>query len=539
MAKGDVTIVVGVKEAGSLDAFRKLSADQQKLAVAFGKTAAGGEKVERSLNSASRRAKQSATAWSSLAGSLKSMAATAMGGYGLYSVFSNIAGSMAEATDKAIAFEKEITPLLSLGDNTKKISAIKDEVLDLSVAFRTSTADVADFLFTLQSSSANVAADVVRQIRDESLELAEVTGADLNTSLTALMKTYQIYGNELRTIDQLQNKLFISAERGWMSFQEMAALLPDVTNAAKTFGYSLDEVLGALTVATLQGGKTEKTFTGVRNIFLRMSNAAEQGIAVTGDLATDLQRLSSVDPQVLKKIFGDEAISVASVLLHNTKQLADEVERLAGVQEDFVQQRKELRETDPAFKNVTYMEMIRGAGDAATLRGGGTSAAQQLQLAFEEEIAGYKHVTPAFMHGFAWPAAWLGMGVRAITGQGMYSEVGQGSVANALFATGQEERATQYLRDRSGIGGFNAWGASSAPAPQWSGVGMGGVPIGAPMAPVDRSLVGSRYTESDVAAATAAQRAAAQELLAATEKWNRYMESLSKPRQTVALNAGV
>lgn len=537
MAKGDVTIVVGVKEAGNLDAFRKLSADQQKLAVAFGKTAAGGEKVERSLNSATRKAKQSASAWSSLAGSLKSMAATALGGYGLYSVFSNIAGSVQEATDKAIAFEREITPLLSLGDNTTKIGAIKDEVLDLSVAFRASTAEVADFLFTLQSSSANVAADVVRQIRDESLELAEVTGADLNTSLTALMKTYQIYADEIRTIDQLQNKLFISAERGWMSFQEMAALLPDVTNAAKAFGYSLDEVLGALTVATLQGGKTEKTFTGVRNIFLRMSNAAEQGIAVTGDLATDLERLSSVDPQVLKKIFGDEAISVASVLLHNTKQLADEVERLAGIQEDFVQQRKELRETDQAYQSTRYLEMTRGAGDVASQLGGGSKATQDWSLAYEEEKAGFKLSTPSFMHWASYPAAYLAMATRAVTGKGSYGHVAQAHVANSMFRTGQADAATRYLRDRSPDGVtmpldavFGSMGRAAT----------GGYGNAMPERPIVPGVVG-RYTESDVAAtaaAAAAQKAAAEAMQIAADKWNAAVAQF-KPRQTVALNAGV
>lgn len=122
MARGDVTIVVGVKEAGNLDAFRKLSADQQKLAVAFGKVAASGESASKGIGKAERGAQDSEKAATTASKAVYTLASrfTAMGvaagGIAIATKAINAFTAAAEkATEQVMAFTSASIPLRALG----------------------------------------------------------------------------------------------------------------------------------------------------------------------------------------------------------------------------------------------------------------------------------------------------------------------------------------------------------------------------------------------------------------------------------------
>lgn len=133
MAKGDVTIVVGVKEAGNLDAFRKLSADQQKLAVAFGKVAASGEKAERGIGKANQNAKQMRSATTDAGKAVFNLAQNMLG-------IGSAAGSIAvatraiqaltaaseKATEQATAFARATVPLRALGVDEAEVKKVAE-----------------------------------------------------------------------------------------------------------------------------------------------------------------------------------------------------------------------------------------------------------------------------------------------------------------------------------------------------------------------------------------------------------------------------
>lgn len=539
MAKGGVVhYELTADETKAVDAFRSLSKEQQKAALQFTRTAQASDKFDSAVRRSGSASRKSASAVGTLTKSLKTFATTAIGGYGVSRIIGNMAASMSEAADRAVTFEREMTGLLSLGKNAENTRAVKDEVLDLSIAYRTATGDVADFLFALQSGTYGMDKTIVGELRDEALELAEVSGATLPTAMLAMTKAMQIYGDEVDSVDQAQNKLFMTAEAGQMTMEQLGTLFPDVANSAKTFGYSLDEVLGTLSVATRVGGKTEKTFTGVRNVFSRMGNAVEENISITGDLVTDLQTLQGLEPDVLKRIFGEEAIGVVASLVENVAQLKTEIEDIASIEEDIVQKRLETRMQDPAYRLATQLEMTRKAAETAVLRGGGTAAAQAATLAWEEEEAGYKLVTPTWMHWFAKPAAAVGAGLRAVTGRGLYSQFAQAEVASAMQAAGKQQRALEYIMERTGGRGF------SFPQEIATSNVYGGVPVNVPggiAGPVYREqsvpLVRSKYSESQIAEYAEMQRKAAVEMQEAADKWNRALEAIGATRR-VPLNAG-
>ena len=285
----------------------------------------------------------------------------------------NFASSLQDSASEVRKFENELTELLSLGDNIRNIDNIRQSVLGMSNAFGIARSQIADAMFNLQSGTANLSKVIQNELLRSSIELKEVYGGDLSTDMKALVKVFQIYGNTIQDVTSIQQKLAFLAEEGFLTFEEMATLLPDVASAAQAMGTSLDEVVAALVVATQRGGKTEKTFTGFRNVILRMNKAQEEGIALSGSLADRLSQLRAATegrPELIKKIFGDEAIATANNLLTSVSQIDDVLRRLDTDVPD-VGAKLASRFTDAAFQaaklNEQFENLIANAKTELTL----------------------------------------------------------------------------------------------------------------------------------------------------------------------------
>ncbi len=234
---------------------------------------------------------------------------------GLGAITRGYVQDVTEAASATAEFEADLTGLLSLGDNLSSIQAIRSNVLSMSNAWGIARGEVADAMFVLQSGTANLSEAQRQDLMQSALELSKVYGVDLETALTGVTKAYQIYGGEVQNVSELQGKIALLAEEGFLNFQDVATLLPDVASAADAVGTSFDELVSLLIVSTQRGGDVSKTFTGVRNVLLRMANAQKEGIQLTGSLTNQLRQLGGVDVEVLKKIFGDEALSTANNLI--------------------------------------------------------------------------------------------------------------------------------------------------------------------------------------------------------------------------------
>lgn len=229
------------------------------------------------------------------------------------------------------AFERQMRELYAVGDNTRRMARLREQVLAGSTAYGIDRGAYADALTTLHSSVGNLPAGVGEQMMLSASQLTDVAGGQLRDNLMALIKVYQVYGDEAGRVDQIQSKLFKTVEEGIVTIEDVANLLPDVIPAARAFGVSMDEVAGALIVATQAGGRSEKTFTGFRNVILRMNQAEKEGIHLTGSLVDRLEQLSKVDPITLERIFGAQAISVISNLVSKVNELRSAIEGVRGV----------------------------------------------------------------------------------------------------------------------------------------------------------------------------------------------------------------
>lgn len=383
----ETKFILTADEAKAVSAFLRVVDAQKKTESQFGRTMRAGQKADQVLGGMGRSAMNLAASFVSIGAATQAVSAFFQ--------------TLQQYSQVNVAFEKEITPLLSLGDNLDKIGALKDQVLALSNAYGRTRQEIAGTLFDLQSGTANLDATTRKQIFEETLQLAQLTGTDLPTSMKVLTKTFQIYREELETVARTQDKVFSLAEQGYLTFEEMGNLLPDVLPAAKAMGYTFDEVGAALITATQYGGRTEKTFTGVRNVFLRMNTAAKEGVELTGAFADKLDQLAKVDPDLLKRIFGDEAIAVIATLAERSAEVRANLEALQKLPENIVDRKLAKRGTDTAYMYAQATESLKAAaenqslGDPAWIKKFGPGELRQQFAAM-----GYRDTTPVWAHSF-------------------------------------------------------------------------------------------------------------------------------------------
>lgn len=218
--------------------------------------------------------------------------------------------------------ENDLTPLLSLGDNARNTAGIRGNVLGYSGAYGMDTSSIASALFMLQSNAANLGPAGQKDIFTAGVSLNRVVGGDLKTDLVAVTKLMENYGQAMGGADKAAAKLLATENDAAITMDELASLLPDVLPAAKMLGLTYDEVAASVITATQVMGRNEKTLTGLRNMFLKMNEAQQEGLVHQGRFIDQLQELQKVDPLKLEKFFGERTVSVVSALAEKTADVA-------------------------------------------------------------------------------------------------------------------------------------------------------------------------------------------------------------------------
>ena len=347
-----------------------LDASDAKAVGAFMRVVDAQKKTERELKKISKAGKQTTSTMGGLGKSILGLTGGLIGAAGLKMAFGALSQGMEKISEKTVQFEDELTGLLHLGKNVENIVAIKGAVLDMSGAFGISRKLIADTMFSLQSGASDLAKEIRDNLLKESIMLNKVTGATLPTSLKVLMKTYRIYGKELGSVTNAANKLVKIEQEAELNFEEMGGYLPDVMAAAKQFGYTIDEVGAALMVMTKGLGKTEKTMTATRNIFLKINDAEKLGIELTGDFTNKIKQLSeAASPEQLKKIFGIEAIAGAGILVAEVDNLAKAHATLKKEQGDILKNKYLARLEDEAYRYSEISKSIKEMNENLILSG--------------------------------------------------------------------------------------------------------------------------------------------------------------------------
>lgn len=265
--------------------------------------------------------------------------------------------------------EADITPLLSLGGNSKNTAGIRGNVLGMSGAYGLDAASVSSALFMLQSNAANLGSAGQKDIFTAGVGLNRVAGGDLKTDLVAVTKLMENYGQSMGTAQVAAAKLLQTEDQAAITMDELSSLLPDVLPAAKMLGLTYDEVAASVITATQVMGRNEKTLTGLRNMFLKMGEAQQQGLVHQGRLIDQLQELQKVDPMVLEKFFGERTVSVVSALAEKTADVAKNLQTMEKVAGSEVMGKFLDRMADAGSRDASTLKILdQDLGNVNALR---------------------------------------------------------------------------------------------------------------------------------------------------------------------------
>jgi TP901 family phage tail tape measure protein len=330
---GKVTFILDAEEGKAVGAFLKVVDSQKKAEKQFDRTVKKAGELSRVLDMG--------------ASSALRFAAGFAGSVSVLGTASAVIAGMDKVQQRNIDFQKSMTELMSLGNNTDNAAGVRKQVLDLSSSWGIASKEIIDAMFNLQSSTANLTQQQRDDLLKSSLQLAKVYGVQLPLALNATTKTLQIFGDKADDVSTIARKLAFLGDEGVLTFTDLAQQFPDLASAGQAMGATFNEMIAALVVATQRGGKTEKTFTGVRNVLLRLNEAEKVGIHLTGSLFDKLDQLKGLDGDALKKIFGDEAIATAANLINNVNELRIAIGKIDSSLPD-IESKLRKRLADPA-----------------------------------------------------------------------------------------------------------------------------------------------------------------------------------------------
>lgn len=344
MGNANINFLIQAQSGQAVRAFNQLTSSQDKSTAAFERMARKGKNTTGVIDNALSSAKRFGLGLVGASGAVAAVRA-------FEQHLDNVSG-------KVIKFETDMKGLFSLGQNVKIMPQLREEVIQLSNASGILAEEIARAKFNIQSGASFLDNQTREDILKKAILLTRVHGGELATNTQAVTKSVNIFQDEYERVADIVSKLSFVADEAAVTIDDLATLFPDVAASAKTFGLSMDEINGGLIVTTQLLGKNERTFTGFRNVITRMSNAQKEGIKLTGDFTKKLERLSKVDPDVLKKIFGDEAIGVISVLTENTDRLTSAIERSQKAVGGLLEGKEESRLLDQTAQLVSDLEKI-------------------------------------------------------------------------------------------------------------------------------------------------------------------------------------
>jgi hypothetical protein len=356
-----------------------------------------------------------------------------------------VASELSRLADVNVQFENEMRPLLSLGDNLQHGDSVRQNVLTTSTGYGMSRGDVAGGGFFLESAAANFKPETRAQIMQSSLQLSQLTGADLQSSIVGITKMLQTYGKELGTAEMAASKLYMTQARGAITQQELNELMPDVLAASKLMGYSFEDFAGATDTATAALGKNEKTLTGLRNLFIQMPKAMEEGLVHQGKFIDQMRELNNVDPSAMEKVFGMRTVAVVATLASHTRELAVNIDRIKQVSGDLVGSKVSMQFENPSFASAEAIKVYKQGIENADVEKiqGDPWARDQVESTKAFEL-GLRRNAPTWSP--QWTLSGLALG-RNVLSQGMGflgaspSEIPFGSALSALSIAGVKAAA--------------------------------------------------------------------------------------------------
>jgi phage-related protein len=322
----------------------------------------------------------------------ESLAATSSAMIGVGAVTAVAAGA---SVDLAAKFQTQTQTLVAgAGVQSDQIQKVRSDILQYAVDTGTSTKDLSDAFFQVNSRLGDVGRSTV--VVKDAAELAKVHMADMATVGKALADAMNSYAASGLSASQASNILGTAVEEGGMSFQELSTSLAQVAPQAASLKIPLADVTGALATMTTQGMSTQQSAQDLRHAIEKL-NSPTAGMITTwnqfGLTASQVQNslagpgglqkaMTMIDDAIRSKMGpsgqividtfkqSTDAANAMNMMLQkmdpSAKQLATELQNGGISAKDYTKSAKELTgaSADQALQFKSLFDKANGFNDA-------------------------------------------------------------------------------------------------------------------------------------------------------------------------------
>lgn len=206
-----------------------------------------------------------------------------------------IGAGFAAATKAATDFERSMSEVATLLDDTSSIDHFSDSVKSLSKEFGKAPTEQANALYQIISSGANKAASEI-DILTEANKLSLAGMSDITTAANAVTGALNVYGNEAGDVASISEKLFATVKVGKTTIGELGPALGPVIASAKELGISFDELLAVGATLTQSNLSTSQSFNALKAGLANVTKPSKEAAAAAERLkiqfnATALQSM--------------------------------------------------------------------------------------------------------------------------------------------------------------------------------------------------------------------------------------------------------
>ena len=333
-----------VKDVNSLDsAYDKLSRELEKNRKAYKDLAAQGkanttqakrlraetQRLDKSIKQIDRSVGQSQRSVGKYSDALKGMAARVVG---ITAVVFAMVRAMKSAFDILVKYTSANSKLNAILNATKEQTrALRDQQLQLGKATAFSATQVAEAQTEL--ARLGLTMDQITALTPAILDAAVALGVDMAQAAELVAGQLNAFSLEAREGKRVADVLVRATQISAFNYERLATSLSVVSPAAKAAGASIEETVAIMSAAVDANIDASTAATGLRNIFIELSNAG-----LTWDEAMTKIQTSTDKLKTANELFGKRSAVVSLVIAENTEKINENtaaLETSAGAAEKF------------------------------------------------------------------------------------------------------------------------------------------------------------------------------------------------------------
>lgn len=208
---------------------------------------------------------------------------------------------------------------------TQQAERLSTQMDESGLRIRQSAQEILDAYALVGSNKPELLADkeALNAVTVETMRLSAAANMELKPAVDATTTALNQFGEGADQAQRYVNVLAAGSKVGAANVEQQAAVILKAGVAAKMASLSIEQLTGLTETLAEKGIKAEVAGTGLKTFLLRLETGAKDTRPSVVGLSTALDNLAAHadDTAWLKKNFGDEAVSVAKILIDARKSV--------------------------------------------------------------------------------------------------------------------------------------------------------------------------------------------------------------------------